>query len=159
MSVPSSELRSTTPSTASEFVFPHLGPRGEEQHSFAGKGRWGDPILCGDDKLETDVVLAVTIFTHWDWSNRDLGQPVRSTSASTFLTFLAFVRKRESQKGADPLKTPHCNENPIYVFPEKELLCLSPNFHIHVSMSYLYIPRIGPHIFLQQNRQTHRGNI
>ncbi len=31
--------------------------------------------------------------------------------------------------------------------------------HIHVSVSDLYIPRIGPHIFLQQNRQTSRGNI
>ncbi len=27
---------------------------------------------------------------------------------------------------------------------------LSPNFHIHVSVSDLYIPRIGPHISLQQ---------
>jgi hypothetical protein len=26
----------------------------------------------------------------------------------------------------------HCNENPIYVFPEKELCGLSPNYHIHV---------------------------
>ncbi len=25
----------------------------------------------------------------------------------------------------------HSNENPIYVFPEKELRGLSPNFHIH----------------------------
>jgi hypothetical protein len=53
----------------------------------------------------------------------------------------------------------HCNGNPIYVFPEKELRGLSPIFHIHVSVSDLYIPRIGPHIFLQQNRQTDRGNI
>jgi hypothetical protein len=36
---------------------------------------------------------------------------------------------------------------------------LSPNFHIHVSMNDLYIPRIGPHISLQQNRQTNPGNI
>jgi hypothetical protein len=28
-----------------------------------------------------------------------------------------------------------------------------------VSVSDLYVPRIGPHIFLQQNRQTDRGNI
>jgi hypothetical protein len=35
---------------------------------------------------------------------------------------------------------------------------LSPNFHIHVSVSDLYIPRIGPHIWLQQNRQTDPGN-
>jgi hypothetical protein len=40
----------------------------------------------------------------------------------------------------------HCNENPIYVFSEKELHVLSPSFHIHVSISDLYIPRIGPHI-------------
>ncbi len=26
-------------------------------------------------------------------------------------------------------------QNPIYVFPEKELRGLSPNFHIHVSVS------------------------
>ncbi len=38
-----------------------------------------------------------------------------------------------------------CNENPIYVFcfPDKELHGLRPNFHIHVSVSYLYIPRIA----------------
>ncbi len=47
----------------------------------------------------------------------------------------------------------------IYVFPEKELCGLSPNFHIHVSLSDLYIPTIGPPIFLQQNMQTDRGNI
>ncbi len=51
---------------------------------------------------------------------------------------------------------PHCNKNLIYVFPENELSGLSPNFHIHVSVSdlHVYIPRIGPSIFLQQNRQT-----
>ncbi len=53
----------------------------------------------------------------------------------------------------------HYNENSIYVFPEKDLRGLSPNFHIHVSVGDLYIPRIGPHIFLQQNRQTDPGNI
>jgi hypothetical protein len=53
----------------------------------------------------------------------------------------------------------HCNENPIYVFPEMELRGLSPNYLLHVSVSNLYIPRIGPHIFLQQNRQTDSGNI
>ncbi len=52
----------------------------------------------------------------------------------------------------------HCNENPIYVFPEKELRGLSPNFHIHVSVNDLYIPRIGPHIFLQQ-RKGRRGRL
>ncbi len=55
--------------------------------------------------------------------------------------------------------TGHCNENPIYVFPEKELRSLYPDFHIHVSVSNLYIPVIGPHIFLQQNKETDPGNI
>jgi len=57
--------------------------------------------------------------------------------------------------------SPHCNENPIYVFPEKGIdrhqsYC---NFHIHVSVIDLYISSIGPHIFLQQNRQADGGNI
>jgi hypothetical protein len=37
----------------------------------------------------------------------------------------------------------NCNENPIYVFPEKELRGLRPNLHFHVSVSDLYIYRIG----------------
>jgi hypothetical protein len=54
----------------------------------------------------------------------------------------------------------HCNENSIYVFPEKELRGISPNLHIHVSVIDLHIPRLGPHIFLQQNRQADDpGNI
>ncbi len=40
----------------------------------------------------------------------------------------------------------HCNGNSVYIFLIWELRGLSPNFHIHVSVSDLYIPRIGPHI-------------
>jgi hypothetical protein len=57
---------------------------------------------------------------------------------------------------------PHLKEISFFVFPEKELRDLSPNFHIHVSATiymYIYIPTIGPPIFLHQNRQTDRGNI
>jgi hypothetical protein len=50
----------------------------------------------------------------------------------------------------------HCKEISMYVFPEKELRGLSPNFHIHVPVSDLYILTICPHILLQQNRQTDR---
>ncbi len=39
------------------------------------------------------------------------------------------------------------------------MLGLGPIFHIHVSVNNLYIPTIGPPIFLQQNRQTEIGNI
>jgi hypothetical protein len=41
----------------------------------------------------------------------------------------------------------HCKENPIFIFLSWELRGLSTNFHIHVSVSDLYIPRIGPHYF------------
>jgi hypothetical protein len=47
-----------------------------------------------------------------------------------------------------PFVKAHCSENPIYVFREKQLRSLSPHFHIHVSVSNLYIPRIDPPIFL-----------
>ncbi len=42
--------------------------------------------------------------------------------------------------------TAHCNENPIHVFPEKELSGLSTNFHIHVSVS-VYSQDRSVHIF------------
>jgi hypothetical protein len=41
----------------------------------------------------------------------------------------------------------HCNGNSVYIFLFWELCGLSPNFHIHVSVGDLYIPRIGPHIY------------
>ncbi len=53
----------------------------------------------------------------------------------------------------------HCTENPIYVFPEIKLRGLIPNSYIHVSVSDLYIPRIGLPKWLQQSRQTDPGNI
>jgi hypothetical protein len=37
---------------------------------------------------------------------------------------------------------PHCTGNPIYVFPEKELRGLSPNFYIYVSVRDLCLRRI-----------------
>ena len=59
-----------------------------------------------------------------------------------------------------PLRhAPHCKEYPNYVFLYWELRDLSPNVHIQIYVSDLYIPRIGPHISLQQNRQTYPGNI
>ncbi len=48
----------------------------------------------------------------------------------------------------------HCNENPIYVFLSWELRGLSPSFHIHVSVSDSYIPRIGLHIFFRRNGRS-----
>jgi hypothetical protein len=57
---------------------------------------------------------------------------------------------------------------PIHVFPEMKLRflviskqnykVLSPYFHIHVSLSDLYTPRIRLPVFLQTNKQTGPGN-
>jgi hypothetical protein len=66
-------------------------------------------------------------------------------------TFLHMCRKSKYRT--------QCKENPSYVFLFWKLHSLSPNFHIHVSVSDLYISMIGPHISLQQNRQTDPGNI
>jgi hypothetical protein len=45
----------------------------------------------------------------------------------------------------------HCKQDPMYVFPEMKLRCLVPNFHIHVSVSDLYITMIGPSVLLRIN--------
>ncbi len=53
----------------------------------------------------------------------------------------------------------HNTENSKHIFAEKELRGHSPNFHIHVSVSDLYIPTIGLPIFLQENMWTDPRNI
>jgi hypothetical protein len=45
------------------------------------------------------------------------------------------------------------------LFPKQNCNNLSPNFHIHVPVSDLYVSRIGLPILLQPNRQTDPGNI
>jgi hypothetical protein len=41
-------------------------------------------------------------------------------------------------------------ENLKQIFPEKEYRSLSPNFHIHVSVSELYIPTMGLPVLLEE---------
>jgi hypothetical protein len=41
-------------------------------------------------------------------------------------------------------------ENLKQIFPEKEYRGLSPNFHIHVSVSKLYIPTMGLPFLLEE---------
>jgi hypothetical protein len=43
-------------------------------------------------------------------------------------------------------------------FSEVKLRGLVPSFHIHISLSDLYILRIGLPVLLQQNRWTDLGN-
>ncbi len=50
-------------------------------------------------------------------------------------------------------------ENSKHLFPEKELRGHSPNSYIHISVCDLYIPSVGLHILLQENRWTDPVNI
>ncbi len=45
----------------------------------------------------------------------------------------------------------HCTENLKQIVLEMKLRGLVPNFHIHVSVSDFYIPKIRPPILLQLN--------
>jgi hypothetical protein len=54
------------------------------------------------------------------------------------------------------LKEEYWNENPIYVFQEKECAASAP-ISIFVCLRAIYIfPKIGSHIFLQQNKRTYK---
>jgi len=63
--------------------------------------------------------------------------------------------------------SPHNKYLPTTALQGKSHLCITflgiarhqSQFHIHVSVSGLCIPRIGPHISLQQNRQTDPRSI
>jgi hypothetical protein len=44
----------------------------------------------------------------------------------------------------------HNTENSKQIFPENELRGISPNFHLSVSLSDLYIPTIGLRILLHR---------
>jgi hypothetical protein len=46
----------------------------------------------------------------------------------------------------------HCKHDPIYVFSGMNLRGLVSNFHIHVSVSDLYLLTISTPILLQQDR-------
>ncbi len=48
-------------------------------------------------------------------------------------------------------------ENSKQIFPEKELRGHSPNFHIHVSVSDLYIPTVDHPILLQDIQYVDRS--
>ncbi len=70
---------------------------------------------------------------------------------SMWLNIFAFPHIRRglsSNKTLHPIASNslHCNENYIYVFLFWKLRGLNPNFHIHMSVRNLYIPKIGPHI-------------
>ncbi len=57
--------------------------------------------------------------------------------------FLAYIFQHSLHL---PPEISHCNGNSVSIFLFWELRGLSPNFHIHVAVNNLYIPRIGPNI-------------
>jgi hypothetical protein len=70
-----------------------------------------------------------------------------STSALNIMGVLQYQMQRTSA------------ENSKRIVPEKELRGPSPNFHIHVSVSDLYIPMIDLPILLQETMWTDPGTI
>jgi hypothetical protein len=68
-------------------------------------------------------------------------QPVRERGGA--VSFLIIHHRSDLLCSVSGL---HCNCNSLYIFLFWELRGLSPNFHIHVSVNDLYIPRISPHI-------------
>jgi hypothetical protein len=68
------------------------------------------------------------------------------TENSTYSVLSALQISRTYSFKSPCFSSRHCKENPIYVFLSLELHGLSPNIHIPVPVSDLYIPRIGPHI-------------
>jgi hypothetical protein len=53
------------------------------------------------------------------------------------------LKQRDPEKSLDSTLQRQNAENLKQIFPEKEYRGLSPNFHIHVSVSELYIPTMG----------------
>jgi hypothetical protein len=98
-----------------------------QQSTFTGK------IYLDDDILHTAVVFR-TLNRLGDSSVPFPNSPSTPDCIPAFYSFI---------QGASPTGTVlqkfhyvrvHCNEKTIYVFPEKELRVLSPNFHIHSFM-------------------------
>jgi hypothetical protein len=70
------------------------------------------------------------------------------------MEFLA-ARVGQGLRRKCPTLQRHNNKNSKYIFPEKDLRDLSPDFHIDVSRSDLHISTTGLPILLQENMVTY----
>jgi hypothetical protein len=64
----------------------------------------------------------------------------------------SYVQLRKAQLQYNVLLLYYCKEIWIYVFPKRKLCGLSPNFHIHVSVSEIYIPTVRSTFVFSCNR-------
>jgi hypothetical protein len=108
---------------------------------------------------EPDAGILVTLSFYWpptcvNGVGRRTDDSVESNREDDWQCYDDQPAKAEAEPGVVAVSVlqanviAYCNENLIYLFLFWELLGLSPNFnfHLHVSVSDLYIPRIGPHI-------------
>jgi hypothetical protein len=87
----------------------------------------------------------------YKWQNVGNGGNLRIWSVIRWCGFIQsgiFKGRCYVYKSAPTLQR-HNTENLEQIFPEKAMRGLSPNFHIHVSVSNLYIPTVGLPILLQ----------
>ncbi len=97
------------------------------------------PFNFLEKKLE--VLLHITLHNNSHFPRQrcmPLGRFHSELSGSLMLTVFCLFNSLGNARNPPSMKLPHCNKNPIYVFPEKELRGLSPNFHINVSVSDLF---------------------
>ena len=105
------------------------------------------------------VIRLVRVFRIFKLSRHSKGLQIlgRTLKASMrelgLLMFFLFIGKKKLSKlyfmlisyPVLPARLDYCDEKSHLCIPLLGLCDLSSNFHIHVSVSDLYIPRIGPH--------------
>ncbi len=136
MSVPSLELGPHIPSLASECASPRVPKGGGGVHTRLRVRGWGSP---NSDDWRENLVLCLLCEVQY------IHYPI--ISVSLCIGIRGYLRVCATVKSYISVSTvAHCNGNSVYIFLFWELRGLSPHFHIHVSLSDLYIPRISLHI-------------
>jgi hypothetical protein len=95
-------------------------------------------IIMRDIMVTACIMMMMMIDAMMGSIRREGGRAARRDCCTTTMAFVKMRYKTAKKKKSD-----------LCILPEKKLLSLDPkNFHIHVSMSDLYIPTSGSPIFL-----------
>ncbi len=125
----------------------------ERQIIFWTYGTWAMENTLGN---KTSKQQGIRSFGHWRnmlfkmphaTYSAILAMWMNTCSSRLYQLFISWMEQMKTRASIV-----HCKEIWLYLFPKKELRGLSPNFHILVTVSDLYIPTFGPPIFMQQNR-------